>query len=232
MKYFYEKWFGKIAIPFWNYEDVDTYLKDKNSIINHCCNTLGYKKDDGFTEGIVNSINQAVEVMPNLMIVYLVSQLEEMFRELFTEIFLHKPELLNKCKEIFKDEAEIKLKFSLPELIKFESKEAYMSVLAQRGAELCINGSFRNVLQRLEKMSKETGDKICFDKKDIDILVDFQNKRNQIVHENKLEKVNILEITEMDENDEIKLNSVANILHKITKILKQLGFDVSIPEDL
>ncbi|GCD13005.1 hypothetical protein [Clostridium tagluense] len=231
MEYFYEKWFGKIASPFWNYESIDRYLNDKDSILNHCYKTLRFGKEleDEFTDGVVRSINQVVDVIPNLMIVYLISQIEEMFRELFTEIFLKKPQLLNKCIKFFNEEAELKLKFSLNELIKFNSKEEYMLVLAQRGAELCISGSFEKVIKRLEEIPKATDFKICFDKKDVDVLVNFQNKRNEIVHENKHEKINILDITEEDENGEIKLHAIANILCKITEILFQLGFNVYVP---
>lgn len=156
-------------------------------------------------DDIIDSNKAALEMIKNHIIVFLFSKYEFIVKDTTKCLLCDQPEKILRLISEYPDYKDI-LGFSLKELVKCGSKEEYVSVLSERLSSQCLSGKPTDVMKRLRCLLK-------FENTDISILDDLMEKRNNIVHENKVYELSLDEL-------EAYYTAIENLLKNLAKALK------------
>lgn len=227
MKYNYNKLWSEQFFGFYQFKTFYQYASDRDAQVDYYKRLGAVQYNNGKCTKIeipqaliddnIESIEAALEMIKNQLIVFLFTRYEFVIQDTMKCLICDKAErILNFIRE-YPDYKEA-IGFSLKEFIKFESKEEYLLVISERLSSKILSGRPSNVIKRLKCILK-------FDNVDTDMLDDLMVKRNNIVHEGHVYKLDLDEL-------EKYYDTVDNLLKILALALKDINVSIVDPGGL
>lgn len=217
MKYNFSKLWSTQFFGFYRFKSFLQYASDKECQAEYYNNLITFQfdmdensksaKKQDVIEEILKENETSLEMIKNHHIVFLFTRYESIIQETMNCLTCDAPERIIKFLKIYPDYKEF-IGFSLSEFLECESKEEYVTVISERLSSKILSGKPSGVLKRL---------KCLLDVQDIqtDLLDELMVKRNRIVHEGQIYKLDLDELEMYYETIETLLKNLALALKKI-----------------
>lgn len=211
MEYDFSKLWAKQFFGFYEFKEFVEYASDKEAQIRYY-KKLGALRVDGkrAVEGEmpqslidyhVESNESALDLIKNQFIVFLFARYEFVVEDTMKCLLCDDSERILKFIKVYPEYEEF-IGFSLKEFIKYRSKEEYVTIISERLSSRMLAGKPSKVVNRLKCI-------LNFADVDTNMLDELMNKRNNIVHEGEMYK--------------IELNELENYYETIDNLLKNLA---------
>lgn len=214
MEYNFSELWKTNFYSFYKFKNLIRFASDKESQINFFKYLGAEHSDENGTyrespqiivDYLVRENEEAIEMVKNQYIVFLFTRYEFVIQDAVKSLICDDSRRIITLIRAYRDYEEA-IKFSIKEFVNYDSKEEYVSVISERLSSKILSGKPTDVIKRIKCLLQFEDIETC-------ILDELMNKRNKIVHEGKIYKI------EMDEL-EVYYKTVENLLTNIAQALK------------